>query len=163
MKFTLDVSGLRALQARIQFAIEDNVTYTLMEGLQNASDDAVKRLQEESPYDASPNNGVIPGEEGHLSDSFHANEVQDNGDDVVSNTVITQEPIKFQYVTQGTASPIQPKEKKALWWPDAGVPRRSVRGQQANPFHYQVQLDVLKNGDTYFASALAKLKADLEG
>lgn len=165
MRFRISLKGLKALYSRIEAVMEDDFGSMLAEGVQAASEDAVKLLEEAAPYDAAPDNGIIPGEGEHLIDSFYANEATPKGNALATNTVRTEEPIKFQYVTEGTltAAPIKPKTKQSLWWPDAGYPRRQVQGQAPNPFQEPLVGEIEANGDEYFAETLGLLKVDLEG
>jgi len=54
--------------------------------------------------------------------------------------VYTTQPRKLRYVRQGTGiygpagAPIRPRTKRALMWPDAPHPVRSVRGMPPNDF-----------------------------
>lgn len=133
----------------MSFSIEsriNDIIATLREAQQELSDFtyaaaadvslfAVETLSEKSPFDEAPNNDSPEGEEGHLRDSFaYMPSVTTGNEDVM--LVYTEQPIKFQYVTQGTldAAPIEPVEKKALWWPDAPHPLHEVAGQDPNPF-----------------------------
>ncbi len=137
MSFTTDTSGLAAFIAKVKLAAT-MVDPAMDEALDKIAEEGVLLLQEAAPYDPAENNGVIPGEEGHLRDSFDVVPA-DSGE----AQIITHEPIKFSYVTQGTETPITPTIKQALWWPELEHPVAWVRGQDPNPFHEEV-VDELK-------------------
>lgn len=132
MGFSIDYSSLLAYKARIEAAIMDAPIYASV-AADAVAEKLVEQLQEDAPFDGAANNGVLPNEEGHLRDSFGMNDA-DPGEQATAE-VWTNEPIKFGYVTQGTASPIFPVEKMVMWWPDAMHPTPWVSGQAANPFH----------------------------
>lgn len=161
MSFIVDTSGLLALMDKVANA-RDAIPMVMEAAMAGIGLDAVTELSIASPYDASANNGVLPGEEGHLNESFSASDVipTAEGADV---EVKTSEPIKFFYVTEGTVDvePIFPLYKRALWWPDAAHPYAFVHGQQANPFHKQVLQD-LESGEP-LALARDDIIAILEG
>lgn len=98
------------------------------------ADKAVEIIAKNAPYDEEPNNDVIPGEEGHLNESFYALEGISTGNGEAEAAVKTMEPIKLQYVTEGTDTPITPIIKQAMWWPTAEHPVALVSGQEPNPF-----------------------------
>lgn len=131
MGFSIDLSSLQSMRQRVQNAI-DTAEQFCATATDEVSTRLVEELQAEAPYDGAANNGVIPGEDGHLRDSFGSNEATPGQE--ATGEVWTSEPIKYGYVTQGTASPILPVQKLALWWPDAEHPVSWVSGQQANPF-----------------------------
>jgi hypothetical protein len=130
--FSIDTTAIQAWKQRIIEA-RDSAAEFCARATDEVANTLVEELQHDAPFDGEENNGVIPGEEGHLNESFGMNNA-----DVSENAtaeVWTNEPIKFQYVIQGTASPILPVEKQALWWPGAEHPVAWVSGQSANPFH----------------------------
>lgn len=131
MDFSIDTSALDTWIARIEAAIEA-APEACAKMANEGGELMTLALGVNAPFDGAPNNGVIPNEAGHLNESFGYNEAAPG----LSCTaeVYTGEPIKYQYVTQGTDTPILPVIKRALWWPDAEHPVASVRGQAANPF-----------------------------
>lgn len=100
------------------------------------ADNAVTILAKNAPYDPAEDNGTIPGEEGHLNESFVAIQAISTGEGQAETFVETTEPIKLSYVSEGTLeqAPIVPISKQALNWPDAEHPVASVAGQDPNPF-----------------------------
>ena len=140
MSFTVDMRCLEAIQERFLVA-QSLLGGVIQEAAETVADDSVEALKSASPYDPEPNNGVIPDEEGHLNESFYTGDAALNG---VTATVDvkTTEPIKFQYVTQGTQGPIYPVTKKALWWSALSHPVGSVAGQSANPFQEPVHDEI---------------------
>lgn len=154
MPFTGTFSGNAALIARLEQALQ-LIAPGMAQGVQAAADDAVQLTHDACPVDLEEDNGVIPGEEGHLADSFMADPVQESAAGA-STTVRTQEPIKYSYVTQGTLDkePILPVTKMALWWPGAPHPVGHVHGQAANDFAAGVPDEVASKGYEYFAPLL---------
>ncbi|GAC1589092.1 MAG: hypothetical protein NVS4B1_33440 [Ktedonobacteraceae bacterium] len=152
MGFTITMSGLTAMQSRFSIG-RDGLGVLMRDGTAAIELEAVNGLHAACPVDNEADNGVIPGEEGHLDESFV-------GDPVMASVaashaeVRTQEPIKFQYVTQGTASPILPTVKKAMWWPGAAHPMYSVAGQAADPFQTAVAQDIQGRMDAILAPYL---------
>lgn len=119
-----------ALLQEIQTAMEETVGLTC----EAIADVAVENLIHEAPFDEAENNMTPPGEEGHLNESFYATSAIYTGNAKATTIVKTDEPIKFSYVTEGTDTPILPRTKKAMWWPDAPHPMYAVSGQEPNPF-----------------------------
>lgn len=132
--FTFKPGDIGAIQARLTVG-RDLLGVSLGLGIIDVGEETVRMLQTVTPVDPAPDNGTIPGEEGHLIDSYTVDPVQQSGPSAYT-FVRTSEPIKFSYVTQGTEdkAPIVPITAKALWWPDAVHPYASVSGQAANDF-----------------------------
>lgn len=129
--FSVNQTGLLAMKQRIQNVIE--VMPTLLEqAVYDVADEAVVILHDECPYDGELDNGQIPGEEGHLNDSFFIEDV--NYGIVTAVQIMTSEKLKLTYVTGGTDSPIIPVSQHALWWPALSHPVAQVQGQAANDF-----------------------------
>jgi hypothetical protein len=142
MAFVIE-SYIQDLIARLE-AARDSLPELTAEASNVIGERSVELLIEGCPIDEAENNGVIPGEEGHLADSFLA--VEGIGSvDQAQTDVMTEEPIKFGYVTEGTldVAPIQPTTKKALWWPDAPHPLPQVAGQDPNDFAQQAYDQVM--------------------
>ena len=134
--FTLEGSdNIAAIIARLQNA-RDMIAPLVAQGLEELGQQTVQQLKDAAPYDPMYNIGVIPGEEEHLNESFSVGDTQvtSAGAEV---EVKTSEPIKFQYVTQGTDGPIYPVSAQALAIPGFH-PVASVSGQAANPFQEEV-------------------------
>lgn len=127
------------------------------QGLEEVGQKAVQQLHDASPYDPTENIGVIPGEEEHLNESFSVDtaQVTDTGAEV---PIKTSEPIKFQYVTQGTDGPIYPVEAQALAIP-GGHPVASVAGQDANPFQEEVAASL--QNENPFGPVIEMLQSEL--
>lgn len=121
-----------------------------VEACDEIANTAVETLSKNAPYDPEPNNDVIPGEEGHFNESFYAIQAISVGNGIAQTAVETNEPIKFEYVTQGTMdkSPIEPLVKKALWWPALDHPVYSVQGQEPNPFFDESYQQILDEAPT---------------
>lgn len=162
MAWTVNTSGLNHLRARIEAG--RRLLPDIMElGINTAAEATVQELHEKCPVDDELDNGVIPGEEEHLNESFLATPAQSDGEHSIAQ-VKTEEPIKFSYVTQGTIdlSPILPVVARGLWWPALRHPVAFVMGQNANPFQEPIKDIVEENGPEYFAEALAELAAVME-
>jgi hypothetical protein len=154
MTFTVDTSGLQAFRARL-VDIQAQLGGAVDTAIEEVADETLNRLQGATPYDPEPNNGVIPGEEEHLRESYSVTPA--SGGIVSTAEVTTFEPIKFGYVTGGTAGPIYPRVAKALWWPALQHPVGSVSGQNANPFHVPVAEEMAVDGAEMIAQALLPL------
>lgn len=129
--FSVNTDGLLALQKRIQ-AVANSLPDLLDQATHDVADEAVVILHDECPYDGELDNGQIPGEEGHLNDSFF---VQDVASGIVTEVeIMTSEKLKLSYVTGGTDSPILPVSQQAMWWPALSHPVAQVQGQAANDF-----------------------------
>lgn len=157
MPFSGTFSGLQALQARVRDA-QVLIGPLVARGINSAAQDAVQLVHDACPVDTDEDNVQIPGEEGHLADSFFADPVQETSVGATT-TVRTREPIKFSYVTLGTLDkePITPRTKLALWWPSAPHPLASVHGQKANDFASPVADVVANRGYQYFQPFLDAL------
>lgn len=118
---------------------------------------AVETLAKNAPYDEEANNDNIPGEEAHLNESFFAIQSIATGNGEAQTTVNTNEPIKFEYVTEGTQDkePIRPLIQKALWWPALDHPVASVKGQEPNPFFDESYQQVLNEQAAIIAEIFA--------
>jgi hypothetical protein len=129
--FSVDIAGLLAMRQRIQDVI-DALPTLLEQAVYDVAEEAVTILHDECPYDGELDNGQIPGEEGHLNDSFF---VQDVDYGIVTEVeIMTSEKLKLSYVTGGTDGPIIPVSQHAMWWPALSHPVTQVQGQAANDF-----------------------------
>jgi hypothetical protein len=108
---------------------------------------AVEDLSVNAPYDEEENNETPPGEEGHLNESFYAVEAITSLGGIGSTEVKTHEPVKLEYVTEGTSTPITPTTKQALWWPALDHPVALVAGQEPNPFVEETYNELLTKVD----------------
>lgn len=163
MPFTGTFTGLQSIVARLENA-RQQIAPGIAVAIQAAADDAVQETHDLSPVDMEENNGVIPGEEGHLNESFYADPVQETSVGAAT-TVRTREPIKYSYVTQGTLdkAPIHPVTKQALWWPSAPHPLGSVQGQAPNDFAAGVPDTIASRGNEYFQPVLDAIAQALQG
>lgn len=161
MPFTATFNGLQDLIIRLESA-RTLIAPGMVQGIQAAADDTVLLTHDACPVDLEADNGVIPGEEGHLAESFSADPVIETSVGATTQ-VRTSEPIKYSYVTQGTLDkePILPVTKQALWWPGAPHPLPSVHGQAANDFATGVPDEVASKGYEYFAPLLDALAQTL--
>lgn len=140
MPYDVDLSGLFAMRSRLQSAITE-VPQMTADCVDEVANYAVDQLHDRAPYDGDSNNGTLPEAPGHLVDSF-SNDPQANPGLDSETTVKTSQPIKLQYVTKGTDSPIFPTFRMAMWWPDAPHPLYAVNGQQANDFVSPIYSDI---------------------
>jgi hypothetical protein len=153
MSFTVDTSGLQALRNRFM-DIKATLGDVVDQAVNEVAQEAQVMLESATPYDPEPNNGVIPGEEGHLRDSYAVTDA--TGGIVSTAELTTSEPIKFGYVTGGTDGPIYPRAKRALWWPALQHPVGWVSGQSANPFHQVVAEEVATEGAALIAQIVGE-------
>ncbi len=143
MQITSDASGLTDLIARVQEA-RSILPQLLVDAAQSAGDAVVDELSSASPH-GQGGGSPLPGDSsGHLAESFYA--VAEQQSDTAVVEVRTSQPLKLQYVTEGTGvyvgkGRIVPTTKKALYWPGAEHPYRSVAGQRANDFVSPVLAD----------------------
>ncbi len=159
--FNVDLAGLIAMKARIQTVIDEMPAYC-SEAVRLVGEETLIQLYDNCPYDGEEDNGQIPGEAGHLRDSFY---VLDNRAMAIdsSSTVMTEEPIKLSYVTGGTDSPIVPLTAQALWWPGAGHPVASVNGQSGNDFITPVADEIANDVAPIIQDVTDAIIAALEG
>lgn len=134
-----DTSGIDMLIARISKARAE-LPRVVTEAAQRAGDTLKQQLSSAAPrgklhslYSKSPP-GDVPG---LLSESFSALAEQTSTGATLE--LKTNQPLKFQYVTIGTGiyvgkGVIKPLKAKALWWPGAPHPFKSVRGIKGKDF-----------------------------
>lgn len=139
MRLIFDTSGLDAKRAQLAEA-RAVLSGMLQQAVHEAGDWVKQNLSDNAPVGAQegqPPQGDGPG---RLSESFY---VQDEGSAFnpgAAITVRTTQPQKLEYVSQGTGiygprgQRIYPTTKRALYWPGADHPVRSVAGQQPNDF-----------------------------
>lgn len=126
----------------------------------------------ENLHDAAPQGkgeSSPPGDEpGPLANSFI---VQDEGapsEFSAAISVQTTQPTKLEYVTKGTGvygpngQRIYPKVKKALYWPEATHPVKSVAGQKPNDFVTPV-VEGFSDERTLLETSLEEIKTILGG
>jgi hypothetical protein len=156
VKYTMD-----GLIERLQ-ATRDAIPEIMSEAVKEIESLAVIALEDACPVDDDENNGTLSGEEGHLVHSFVALDPEASGAKVTGE-VATLEPVKFQYVTQGTIGPIFPAEKHALWWPGLAHPVAWVNGQDANPFDQEAKGEFESLIPDVMQEAVAKIAEKLKG
>lgn len=137
MNFQSDTSGIDALIAKIAKARAE-LSRVIHSAAQRSGDAMSKALADKAPHGQS--GGAPPAGDGpgSLAGSFHGiTEQQGVGAKV---EVKTTQPQKLEYVREGTGlygpkkQLIKPTAKKALFWPGAAHPYRSVKGMRANDF-----------------------------
>lgn len=164
MSYNVNVRGLLQLQNRLEKA-QSQIPRATLKGLDVLAKAGTFSLLVSAPYDPAPDNGVIPGEEGHLRNSFYALPSVSTGLASGLAEVGTHEPIKFQYVTQGTlyATPIRPIRAKALWWPSLSHPVPFVRGQAPNPFQEKAKEKIEVKAENIFTVSFYPVLRTLAG
>lgn len=135
MRLKSDTQGIESMIARVR-RLESEAPNILLVAAERIGVNTRKALSTAAPdgQGGPPPNGDRPGK---LANSFTFEVSKMSGGARV--TVRTEQPTKLTYVTKGTGvyagrGPIRPKTKKALWWPGAPYPVRSVKGQRANNF-----------------------------
>ncbi len=131
-----DTSGIDVLRKRIEEA-EKEFTPLLQKAAKEGGEVVAYFLKDKAPHGRGggpPPPGDAPGT---LARSFHV--VEKHQSNAVAIEVQTTQPLKLQYVTQGTGvhigkGRIYPTKKRALYWQGASHPVRSVAGQRANDF-----------------------------
>jgi hypothetical protein len=161
--FSLDMSGLDAFKERLALA-RAQLPDLMQKAVHDAGEWVAEELSNAAPVGASegpPPSGDAPG---RLSESFY---VQDEGPESI--TVRTKQPQKLEYVTQGTGiygkyhTPIVPTTKKALFWPGAAHPVRSVAGQEANDFVTPIVTEEAPTAEEVLGMVVDELIGILEG
>jgi hypothetical protein len=163
MPYTLDTSGLQALIQRLKQA-QQTLPAVVFAGVQLVADETLAALVEATPYDPAPDNGVIPGEEAHLRDSYQLTPVELQAVQAECD-LRTTEPIKFGYVTQGTldVAPIYPVVKRGLWWPQLRHPVPQVAGQAPHPFQAPLPQEISDRMEDILAPVLSAWEQELTG
>jgi hypothetical protein len=124
------------LIARVQKARAELPRITT-EAAQRAGDTLTQQLSSAAPRGKNPGPPPPGDAPGPLSKSFSAlAEWKGPG---ATLELRTNQPLKLQYVTQGTGiyvgkGVIKPLVKKALFWPGAAHPYRSVKGIKGKDF-----------------------------
>lgn len=135
MIFKSDASGIDILLVRIHKAQVEMPRVT-RDAAQRAGDTVKEQLSSASPHGRG---GPPPPTDasGPLSGSFSAKAEQQG---VGAHMELkTSQSLKLQYVTQGTGiyagkGLIKPLRAKALFWPGASHPYRSVKGMKGKDF-----------------------------
>lgn len=128
-------------------------------------EDAVQIMSDAAPYgsEGTAPAGDVPG---HLADSFTADTTSSGESFTV--TLQTNQPTKLSYVTQGTGiygprgQRIVPTTARALNWPSAPHPVRSVAGQQPNDFVTPAIDEISANVDGLMNGLVDELTAAVE-
>lgn len=166
--FTLEQSGLQSFLERIAEA-RAQVLGLVQEVVQQAGETMVTDLSAAAPRGKNEGSPPPPGDgDGPLAESFYVQQEPPPSPAGAAITVRTTQPQKLEYVTQGTGiygprgERIRPKTKKALMWPGAAHPVRSVAGMQPNDFVSPV-VDNAPNGQEAMDVVLSELVMILEG
>lgn len=144
--------------------------YLLQEAVQRAGETVAASLSEAAPVGKSGSSGegtVADGDSsGPLASSFFARASETATG--ASIAVRTSQPKKLSYVRYGTGiygpqgQRIRPTVKKALFWPDAAHPVRSVAGQRPNDFVTPV-IDAAPTAEEALQPVIDTLSAIWEG
>lgn len=136
MIFTIQ-SNIAAKRAKLAY-IKGNLTSTIQKSLLDGGTQVAQNLATASPKGKSGSGETIPGDTpGPLSASFLAKAKQSS---MASVVIVSNQPTKLKFVTGGTGiygptgRRIVPTTAKALFWPGAQHPVRSVAGQKPNDF-----------------------------
>jgi len=136
MILTSNTSGLDMLIARVRKARTELPRVT-QAAAQRAGDTLTQQLSSAAPRGKNPGPPPPGDASGPLSRSFSSLAEQSGSGATLE--LKTNQPLKLQYVTQGTGvyvgkGVIRPLTKKALFWPGAGHPYRSVKGMKGKDF-----------------------------
>lgn len=130
-------TNIAQIRARLAY-VRDNLHSTLQQSLLDGGNQVAQQLSNASPKGKSGGGETIQGDTpGPLSASFIARSGKTS---LVSVVVVSNQPTKLKYVTQGTGiygplgRRIVPTTAKALFWPGAMHPVRSIAGQRPNDF-----------------------------
>jgi hypothetical protein len=140
MQFTIDTSGIAALRAKIAEA-RAALPGLLQQAVQQAGQDVADELSNNAPKGASEGGTPPQGDAaGALAESFYVQPETPPSATGAAISVRTTQPQKLAWVMFGTGiygprgQRIVPTTKKALFWPGAQHPVRSVRGMKPNDF-----------------------------
>jgi hypothetical protein len=137
MIFESNSSGIDRLLASIRKA-QTELPRITQEGAQRAGDTLKQQLSSAAPRGKSSGGPPPAGDaSGPLAGSFNAKAEQQGAGATLELT--TNQPLKLKYVTLGTGiyvgkGVIRPLTKKALFWPGAAHPYRSVKGIKGKDF-----------------------------
>src|SRR5579884_3847285 len=160
-------SNLEDLKARLQMAI-DELPDMMRQAFQEAGQTIVDDLKDAAPSgkgESPPPEGDAPGP---LAESFYLREEPPPGVPGAAVSIRTTQPTKLKFVRFGTGlygprgERIVPKTKKALYWPDAAHPVKSVRGMEPNDFVKPI-LDNAPNAEEVLGWVVGDIIVMLEG
>jgi len=131
-----NTNGLDMLIERVRKARSELPKITT-EAAQRAGDTLAQQLSSAAPRGKNPGPPPPGDASGPLAKSFSAQATQSNSGATLE--LKTNQPLKLQYVTLGTGiyvgkGVIKPLTKRALFWPGANHPVRSVRGIKGKDF-----------------------------
>jgi hypothetical protein len=140
MRMVISGNGVYALQAKLDEMLSQ-IQPLIEQAVDEAATQVVDSLRSAAPRGGSDSTTPPDGDEpGPLAESFYFEQGVADAYPGASVLVSTSQPTKLQYVTQGTGiygpagQRIIPVTAKALSWPGANHPVRSVSGQKPNDF-----------------------------
>lgn len=149
-------SNIPALRQKLQI-IRNGLEPTMHTAMEQGATDAALLFSNAAPKGKEAGS-TIPGDTpGPLSSSFAVRMA------FPRVSVVCTQPTKLLYVTQGTGiygprgQRIVPLTKKALYWPGADHPVKSVAGQKPNDF----VTPLIAQGEQTIADAVRKAVIDL--
>lgn len=163
---TVTLTGTQNLVERIQ-AARAAMSAALLDAVTAACVDGVAMLAAAAPHGSGqgqPPEGDAPGP---LSESF-VSEVTASGT-LIRAVIRTTQPTKLRYVRLGTGvygpsgQRITPKAARALFWPGADHPVRSVSGMPPNDFVTPLLPAIQQQAAARVAEAGAAISATLNG
>lgn len=136
MIFSSSSPGLDKLLARVRQA-QSELPRITQAGAQRAGDTLKQQLSSAAPRGKNPGPPPRGDAPGPLAGSFSAKAEQSTNGATLE--VKTSQPLKLKYVTKGTGifagkGVIRPLQAKALFWPGAAHPYRSVKGMKGKDF-----------------------------
>lgn len=167
MRLIFDTSGLDRKREQLAQA-RSALPELLRQAAHDAGDWIKQNLADEAPVGQQEGPPPEGDALGRLSESFY---VQDEGSAFEPGAAIsvrTTQPQKLEYVTKGTGiygprgQRIYPVTKKALYWPGADHPVRSVAGQRPNDF-VSAALSDQPQAEDVLDSVVEQLRVILEG
>ncbi len=168
MQLIVNADGIDVLRARVADA-RAALGPLLQQTARDAGDWVAQNLSDAAPVGKAADVGTPPGSDapGRLSESFF---VQDEGASETSAaiTVRTKQPTKLKFVVYGTGvygpvgQRIRPTTAKALFWPGADHPVKSVAGMKPNDFVTPALQD-MPTADEALGMVVDELAAILEG
>lgn len=167
--FTVTVQqvGLDTLRTRLELA-RQQVQPLVQQAVMDAGNTVKQALSEAAPHGKGDGTPVGDDEPGHIADSFYVQEESAPGDAGAACSVRTTQPNKVQLLLSGTGlygdrgERIVPTTKRALFWPGAEHPVRSVAGMKANDF-VTPALDDAPDAESVLGTVIDELNAILEG
>ncbi len=167
MQFTVSTPGIVAIRAKIAEA-RAALPSLMYQAVQRAGQEVVDELANNAPKGTSGGPPPSGDASGPLAESFYMQLEAPPSDAGAAVSIRTRQPQKLEYVRYGTGlfgpkgQRIRPTTKKALFWPTAQHPVRSVAGMKPNDFVTPIIEQAATEEDVLY-TVIDELSAILEG